>query len=96
MFEPDLPEMAKYGRNIEIIDWIWQKRLPFFFRSHIYAEYKLARALIEYDLVEDGGVEEHVARGIVRPLRLYLKHFSRSRVSSISLFLKNVSFFKIL
>ena len=25
----------------DIIQWIWKTRLPFFFRSHIYAEYKV-------------------------------------------------------
>jgi hypothetical protein len=88
--------MAKYGRNVEIVDWIWQRRLPFFFRSHIYAEYKLARALIEYDLVEDGGVEEHVARGI--PLLFCVSStlkfkLLRSRISSVPLFFQNVPLF---
>jgi len=37
LFEPDLPEMAKYGRNIEIIDWICKNDFHFSF-DHIYMQ----------------------------------------------------------
>ena len=33
--------MMDHNKNKEIIDWVWRKRLPFFFRSPIYAEYKV-------------------------------------------------------
>lgn len=35
------PPIAHSVNNNDIIDWIWEKRIPFFFRSAIYAEYKV-------------------------------------------------------
>jgi len=86
LFEPSVPPMMDHNKNKEIIDWVWRKRLPFFFRSPIYAEYKLARALIEYDLAEDGGVEEHVAHGLE-----YLQFHCFSKMSRFSKFCKFLS-----
>ena len=111
LFEPAVPPMMDHNKNKEIIDWVWRKRLPFFFRSPIYAEYKvflgfrsgihgpgprdnlslivtvqLARALIEYDLAEDGGVEEHVAHGLE-----YLQFHCFSKMSRFSKFCKFLS-----
>ena len=47
---------------------------------------QLARALIEYDLAEDGGVEEHVAYGLE-----YLQFHCFSKMSRFSKFCKFLS-----
>lgn len=89
------------NRN-DIIDWIWHKRIPFFFKSQMYAEYKvndasvlwklseiivkLARALIEYDLAENGGVERRVANGLK-----YIQFHCFSKMSRFSKFCKFLS-----
>ena len=37
------PPISHAINNNDIIDWIWEKRIPFFFRSPIYAEYKVCK-----------------------------------------------------
>ena len=39
LFDPPIDHSVN---NNDIIDWIWEKRIPFFYRSAIYAEYKVS------------------------------------------------------
>ena len=47
LFEPPLPNEDDCRANAleeyrsAVIEWIWERRSPFFFRSLIYAEYKV-------------------------------------------------------
>jgi len=79
------PKLTEDAQDKNALYWLWENRLPFFFRSHIYAEYKLAKALIEYDLNEDGGVEMGLATALEE---LQCRSFSKmSRFSKFCKFL---------
>ena len=69
-------------RNNSIMEFISYKLV--FSRKNF--NFQLARALIEYDLVEDGGVELHVARGLE-----YLQFHCFSKMSRFSKFCKFLS-----
>ena len=60
--------------------------LPFTISNAFTKTIQLARALIEYDLAEDGGVEEHVAHGLE-----YLQFHCFSKMSRFSKFCKFLS-----
>ena len=45
LFDPPVSINGIMNRN-DIIDWIWHKRIPFFFKSQMYAEYKVNDALV--------------------------------------------------
>ena len=38
----DQRQVESGGANKDVIEWIWSERLPFFFRSQLYGEYKVS------------------------------------------------------
>ena len=81
----------KRSRTCHAFHWsfprdIYLSNLPFTKSKAFTNTIQLARALIEYDLAEDGGVEEHVAHGLE-----YLQFHCFSKMSRFSKFCKFLS-----
>jgi len=81
----------KRSRTCRSFHWsfprnIYLSNLPFTKSKAFTNTIQLARALIEYDLAEDGGVEEHVAHGLE-----YLQFHCFSKMSRFSKFCKFLS-----